>query len=178
MRLRPWAMRLTLLAALWCGLASASPLTAPDVQAVLQEAWRPAHPDAATRASGMDKAEVRQLVSRHLDRQLLQAARHVAGWTFSLAPAEPAEPAGTPDIGIVLLDYADARTAARLQEQLSRQRRHFRLSKVLTPFASAAAGPQVVIVFTEKAGNAELARLVQTLPAALQARQRAPALAP
>ncbi|MFY9479014.1 MAG: hypothetical protein WAQ08_15320 [Aquabacterium sp.] len=159
---------LALLGTLWCSVSPAAPLALPDVQASLQAQGAHSTQTTAPVATPMEQTEARRLVARHLDKRLLSTARRIEGWTFLLPPTDAG---ATPDIGIVLLDYRDEATATQQHERLARQARHFKHSKVLTPFGSAAAGTQVVIVFTGKAGNPVLARLVRTLPGDLQARR-------
>jgi|GEM_PF-3830941 hypothetical protein len=168
MPLRLALARMALLGTLWCSVSTAAPVALPDVQASLQAQGPQSTQPTAPVAAPMEQVEARRLVARHLDKRLLSTARRIEGWTFLLTSNDAGT---TPDIGIVLLDYRDEVTATRQHERLTRQARHFKRSKVLTPFGSAVAGTQVVIVFTEKAGNPALARLIRTLPGDLQARQ-------
>lgn len=67
------------------------------------------------------------------------------------------------NITLLELVYPDATTAARVQKKLANGR-YLTNSKILTPYSCVEDGNQVLIIFTESAGDSKIATFIEDFP--------------
>ncbi len=101
------------------------------------------------------------IVRENLDGELLASVRAISGKDFRFVPAGQRAEA---QVGVLLLGFSDEPSAASAAQRLALRGGHFQNTVILTPFAYRRSGDQMVVAFTENAGNAEVVQLVRALP--------------
>lgn len=158
-------VRMVLLASAAAGLLSctSAPTAAQDANAAVSEnvvvAAAPADPlrtriDAdfaapAVEQSAKDAAQVREIVSENVDPALVEGATGFSGQDYRFTPAGGL----ASHAGQLTVTYGDAAIAASRAKLVAGDKRFFRNSKVLTPMAAGQSGANVVIFYTESAGD-------------------------
>lgn len=156
-------IRLMLLTCAAAGLLScnSAPTAARDANAAVAQNVAIAAPDPlrarietefaapAIERTARDTAQVRQIVRDNVDPALLSGAIAFSGQDYRFTPADAmARHAGT-----LTITYPDAATAAEKAKLVAGDKRFFRESKILTPMVAGQAGPDLVIFYTESAGD-------------------------
>lgn len=96
-----------------------------------------------------DAAQVRTIVGENIDPALLAGATAFAGQDYRFTPADGmARHAGT-----LTITYPDAATAAEKAKLAAGDKRFFRESKILIPMVAVQTGSDLVIFYTESAGD-------------------------
>jgi hypothetical protein len=102
--------------------------------------------------SAMDEARTRRIVIENIDPRLADGATGFAGRDYRFIPADGlARHAGTLTIG-----YPSAPIAAEKARLVAGGDRVFRGSKILTPMVAGQARREIVIFYTESAGDDRL----------------------
>lgn len=107
-------------------------------------------------------ADLRTLTKRQLDAALLQDLRALAGRDFHFATAN-----GRAQVAVLVFSYGDAATATQKAARLGRLGGYFRNTKILTAFSHVAQDAQLIVGFTENAGDQAVTEFVHALPALL-----------
>ena len=158
--------RLLLLSVAACGLLSctSAPTAAQDANAAVVQnvVATPADPlrariEAAFAAPAIEQsakgaAQVRQIVRDNVDPRLADRAASFSGQDYRFTPAD----GQARHAGILTVTYADPATAAEKAKLVAGDKRFFKESKVLIPMTAGRAGSDVVIFYTESAGDDRL----------------------
>jgi hypothetical protein len=104
---------------------------------------------------------VRTIVRENLDAELLASVRAVSGKDFRFVPAGRTVDA---QVGLLVLDYPDEATAERTAKRLALRGGYFQNTVILTRFAYGRFRDQLVVAFTENAGNEGVVEFVKAFP--------------
>lgn len=121
-------------------------------------------PDAANdsvRETELVPAKVRLIVRDRLPSGLLDSLDETSGKDFRFVP-NGAE--GEAHVALLILTYTREQDAASASRKLAQAEGYFERTKILTRFSSARVSKQVLIVFTENAGNDAVVDLVLQAP--------------
>ena len=118
--------------------------------------------DPHLRITSRSSAEASKLGADRVDRRLIAGATAVEGRDFSFTAAN----GGKREIGLLTLRFPTAAVAARRARPLTGSDRHLSGTEIMTPMAVRASGNQVIVLFTESAGD----RVVMSVLAATVAR--------
>ena len=109
----------------------------------------------------LSETEIRGILSERLDSVLLQRLKKASGKDFRMgAPGGPA----VGSVVVLILSYPDAGTADDMARLLEGEGGYLRRTKILAPFSAVSVGHQLIIAFTENAGDAAIAVFVRSLP--------------
>ena len=114
-------------------------------------------------------------------REALQIARKQLGLTFKkstpLAQGDQffvqfPDQSHETQIATLVFSYDSRRSAEAQTSSLKSRRGYFRNTKILTRFAYGVVDNQVVVIFTENAGDEKLIKIIEDLASSLTANQR------
>jgi hypothetical protein len=113
-------------------------------------------------------ANVRAIVHDNLDSSLLNAVLTTTGTDFRFVPSGQHNEA---QVAILILTYADEKAALHMTKKLGSRGGYFKLTKILTRFSCAPDGNQLVIIYTENAGNEDVVKFINEFPELLKTAQ-------
>lgn len=111
--------------------------------------------------SQLTPTDVRAILRDNLDPILLNEIQEATGTDFRFFSSDQQNEA---HIAILIITYPDEKTALHMADKLAGIGGFFKRSKILIPFSSAATVEQVVIAFTENAGNEFVVKFIKDLP--------------
>lgn len=156
-----WRVNACLLLALGCNHASAQPSPQTVVRRALIQRLVAGGADSALREDSIPPAEVRTIVKENLDSTLAASLRTAAGTDFRFHESQRQTDA---QVSVLVLTYENRATAERMNRALAKRQGYFTGSKVLTRFSSVPVRNQLVIAFTENAGNDAVVGFVNGVP--------------
>jgi len=135
------------------------------VRTTLTEKLNAEAANSSLKESLLTSTDVRSIVHENLDPGLLNELREGTGTDFSFISSSQNDES---HVTILILTYSADKTADQMAERLGKIGGYFRHSKILTPFSYVASGEQVVIAFTENAGNEFVVKFINELPGILK----------
>lgn len=109
----------------------------------------------------LEPSYVRTIVHDNLNESLLASVKNFSGTDIGFVLTGSQTEA---QIALLILEYPDSETAARMSSQLSDRNGYFKNTKILTHFSYTTIGNQLAIVFTESAGNEAVIKIVDECP--------------
>jgi hypothetical protein len=117
--------------------------------------------DSTLHAVELTPEEVRATIRDNLDPRLLASATRTGGKSFRFAEVRQHV---EEQVGVLSIDYPDSGTARRMSEVLVDRKGYFAGTPILTPFSSVPVRNQLVIAFTENAGDQAVVNFVRGVP--------------
>ena len=105
--------------------------------------------------------ELRRVVSRNLDPQLLTKAQGISGSDFRY---EFPGSGRTAHLGVIVLTYPDAVLAKRMAAVLAPREQYFGGSKILIYFSAISLSNLLVVVYSESSGDDRIVKAISNLP--------------
>jgi hypothetical protein len=105
--------------------------------------------------------DVRELVAKKLNSRLLTRLRNAAGSDFKI---EPVEDPHALHAGVLVLSYADDKTAQRMNQLLFSRHGYFADSTILIRFAAVLAGKSLVVAYSESSGDDRIIAVLNSFP--------------
>ncbi len=134
----------------------------PDkiVQQALIERFLSGSENAPLRETTMTKKNIQIVVRNNLDPGLLIPVPEMTGTDFRfIQPGQRDEV----HVAVLILSYPDEKTAYRMAKKLVNKGGYFRQTKILTRFSYVPVENQLVIAFTETAGDDEIVKFIDEL---------------
>jgi hypothetical protein len=110
-------------------------------------------------------AELRTIVSRHLDPRLLNESPTIFGRDFQYRFADAHR---TAQLGVIILGYPTARVASQMVSTLASHQNFFRNSEILIRYSVAPLNNLVVVSYSENSGDKRMVRAIDGLPASFE----------
>jgi hypothetical protein len=110
--------------------------------------------------------DVSAIVRNRIDRRLSLSATGFAGRDFAIAVPEDGS---RRQIGTLSVRYPSAKVARQRIALVKPVGGYFRQSKILTRFSAARRGDEIVIVYTESAGDDRMVALTRSIAASAAA---------
>jgi hypothetical protein len=110
-------------------------------------------------------SDLRRVVSRNLDPQLLTQAQSISGRDFEYQFADPSRMA---HLGVIVLKYPAVADAKRMVAVLAPQQNHFRSSKILIRFSTIVLGSLLVVTYSENSGDDRIVEALKNLAASFE----------
>jgi hypothetical protein len=120
---------------------------------------------SSLREHEMRTSDVRTIVQRNLDPTIVSTVVDTKGIDFRF-PRSGQQTEG--QVAVLELHYATSDIALRMARKLSKRGGYFKQTKILTPFSYASVSDLLVIAFTENAGDKEIVRFINDVPAFLK----------
>ena len=104
--------------------------------------------------------EMRNVVSRHLDAQLLDKSQSILGRDFRYHSSDLSR---TEQLGVIVFEYSSSRVARQMATALTKQKNLFRNSKVLIRFSTVLLNNLLVVIYSENSGDARIVKALNNL---------------
>lgn len=155
--LRWWWLALL---AFWLTGASASPFSEKDFAPLIRQHFL-LGTGAPLQEDAIAETDAKRIVRKNLDSALLTRGVRISGVDFRFVP--PSQDAEA-HVAVLVLSYSNSKIALSMANTLSKLNNYFRRTKILTRFSTAPVGKQLVIAFTEDAGNELMVKFVDAVP--------------
>ena len=106
-------------------------------------------------------ADLREVVSRRLDPQLLAQTEGVAGRDFQYVFLNSSR---TAQLGVIVLRYPSVPVAKRMIKLLTPLNNYFKNSKILIRFSAVPLDSLLVITYSENSGDDRIVKAINALP--------------
>ena len=142
------------------GNLSAAPLIPPDkvIRQVIIENLLDGDAHLFMRETPIASERVVDLVRNHIDSGLIASVLMAEGSEFRFV--KPGEHNET-HVAVLTLSYRDEKTALKMKARVAND--YFKRTKILTLFSCVAVGNQLVVVFTEKAGDEDVVKFIKSI---------------
>lgn len=141
--------------------ASTAALTSEDIRKILNDFLLTASANSSLHEQPVSTNNIRATLHDYLDAGLLPKALKADGTNFTFVlPHQQTES----QIEALILTYHDKETATGMHKMLVGKGDIFKNTLILTRFSSVAVGRHLLIIFTEKSGNAAVVKLVNEFP--------------
>jgi hypothetical protein len=144
-----------------CAHASAQPSPEHVIRQALSQRLLAGASDSTLREAAVPPADVRRIVTLNLDTGLSGSLVSSAGTEFRFN--EPQQRLDS-QVSVLVLIYPNHAVALRMNRSLAKRGGYFTGTKILTRFSSVPVRNQLVIVFTENAGNDAVVKFIDAVP--------------
>jgi hypothetical protein len=111
---------------------------------------------------------IRTIVRNNLDSGLLNSVLKTTGTDFRFIHSREHAEA---QVGVLILSYPDEKIVSYMSKRLDKMGGYFRRTKILTRFSCMPIGKQLVISFTENAGDEDIVKFINEFPESFKALQ-------
>jgi hypothetical protein len=160
---------ITLMLMLWGNSLQAAPpaFSERDFRQTLNEHLLTGTANSALQENPIPPAIVRTILRENLDSSLLTRVLKTTGADFRFVISGQQTES---QAGILIVSYRNEKIASDMAKRLAVRGAYFKHIKILTRFSHASVGNQLVVAFTENAGNEVVVKFIDEFPELLQKR--------